>query len=762
MNQNSELLLHHYTENAYLEYAVATVKGRALAQVQDGLKPVQRRILYTMRQLGLDSTAKPVKSARVVGDVLGKYHPHGDQAAYDAMVRMAQTFTLRYPLVIGQGNFGSRDGDSAAAMRYTEAKLAPIAELLLSELNMGTAILSPNYDGTLQEPELLPARLPFLLLNGTMGIAVGLAADVPPHNLREVASAADYLLHHDEASLSDVLTFIKGPDFPDGGELVSSESEIHQVYASGRGSLRCRAKWEREDLARGQWQIVIKELPYQVSTRVILEQLEALTNPQPPSGKKTIMQQQANAKQLALEFLEKAVDESDKDNNTRLVLVPRTSKVDEAQMMAFLLSHTSLECNVSVNMTMVGLDGRPTLKTLLEVLQEWVSYRQTVVRKRTQWQLDGALKRLHILEGRLTVFLRVEEVIQVIREADEPKQSLMSQFGLSDIQAEDILEMRLRQLNRLEGFKLEREMEELKQEVARLNEILASDARLKAVVSEEIRHDALKYGDDRRTQCTPQTKSVFKAHTPKVLAEPLTVVLSENLWLKAYKGHGLDAGGFNLKAQDSVAFTVELSSTDPLYILDSAGRAYTCEASVIPSGRGEGAPLSTFVELQNGAIPIALMVGPPEQEWVFASSNGYGFRAPLKSLSSRNKAGKAFMSLGEGDQVLPPQACPQEGVFYAGLISSENRVLCFDGKDIKQLPGGGKGVQLIALGDSTLKTLALFSQVRLMLDIPAQGRKKARQDIIEDEAAVKWISKRAKKGQAVDPATIVSFVKAKS
>lgn len=711
------IVIHHHAESAYLQYALATVKSRALSDVEDGQKPVQRRILYAMHQLGLTSAAKPVKSARIIGEVLGKYHPHGDTAAYDAMVRQAQNFTLRYPLIDGQGNYGSLDGDTAAAMRYTEARLSPIADLLLSELGKGTVDFTPNYDGSHDEPTLLPARLPFQLLNGGMGIAVGMASDSPPHNLREVADAAALVVQNPDATLQDVLVHVKGPDFPGGGQLISSPEEIEATYRTGRSPLRCRARWVKEDLARGQWQIVITELPYQVSTRKVLEELEVLTNPQPPAGKKTITQQQGNLKQLALEFLEKATDESDKDNPTRLVLVPRTSKVDIDQMMAFLLANTSLEESVPFNMTMIGLDGRPQTKGLLQVLQEWSTFRIETVRRRTTYELDVATKRIHILEGRMVVFLNLDAVIRVIRQAEDPKAELMSAFALTEIQATDILEMRLRQLNRLEGIKIERELEELRAEATRLQALLDSESEMRALVVNEIRADAAKYGDERRT--VVQVAERVTASSPAVRNVPdeeVTVVVSKNLWVKSYRGHGLASDSFAFKAGDGLLAAVETRTVKSIFVMDTKGRVYEVDASQVPTGRGDGSPLSTFIELQDGAKVHAVLVGDADDMYLFGGTYGYGFLASLKSLVTRQRAGKTFLKLqDELERPIPPLLLPKKteaGKFPGYLLcgSTAGRMLAFSADEVNVYENGGKGVRLMDLDDNATVSAVLTAE----------------------------------------------------
>lgn len=708
------VLIHAHAEDAYLQYALATVKGRALADVEDGQKPVQRRILFAMRQLGLTSTTKPVKSARIIGDVLGKYHPHGDSACYDAMVRQAQSFSLRYPLIDGQGNYGSLDGDSPAAMRYTEARLSPFADLLLSELGSGTVDFVLNYDGSMEEPDLLPARLPFMLLNGGIGIAVGMASDSPPHNLREVADAAALVVENPQATLEDVLKHIQGPDFPGGGQLISTPQEVEAAYRTGRSPLRCRARWVREDLARGQFHMVITELPYQVSTKNILEELEVLTNPQPPTGKKFITQQQGYLKQLALEYLERATDESDKDNAIRLVLAPRSNKVDVEQMMAFLLANTSLEVSVPFNMTMIGLDGKPQTKGLLPVLQEWASFRLTTVRRRSTYELDVANKRIHILEGRMTVFLNLDAVIKVVREAEDPKAGLMTAFSLSEIQATDILEMRLRQLNRLEGIKLERELKELSIEAARLQKLLASETSLRALVVSEIRADASKYGDDRRTMVqVAERVTASSAAVRNVPDEEVTVIISKNLWVKAYKGHGLAEDAFAFKAGDAQLSRIETRTVKPFFVMDSKGRVYEVDTSQVPAGRGDGAPLSTFMEMQEGARVHTVLTGAEDDWYLFGGELGYGYLAPLKSLASQKRAGKVFLKLQDNEQPMAPLLLPKRtetGKFpgYVVAGSTEGRMLAFTADEVNVYEAGGKGVKLIDLVDGS-KVSALLN-----------------------------------------------------
>ncbi len=696
----TQLTLHTYAEDAYLQYAIATVKDRALAQVQDGQKPVQRRILYAMHELGLTHDAKPVKCARIVGEVLGKFHPHGDAAAYGALVRMAQDFALRYPLIAGQGNFGSRDGDPAAAMRYTEARLTPIAQLLLDELGQGTVPFQDNYDGTQREPELLPARLPMLLLNGTTGIAVGMASDVPPHNLRELARAAAAAVADPGIAPQALLALVPGPDFPDGGQVISSAADIASAYSSGRGSLRMRARWKVEPLARGQWQVVVTELPYQVSVKRVLEQLDALTNPRPAVGKKAVSQQQANLRQLALEFLEGARDESGKDDRVRLVLVPRSSRVDRDAMMAFLLANTSLEDSVTVNFTTVGLDGRPATRGFAQMLAEWAQFRVRTVHARCAWELEQAHARVHVLEGRMTVLLNLDAVIALIREADAPREALMQRFGLSQIQAEDILEMRLRQLNRLEHLKLEKELETLRAQATRLTRLLQDESALRQVVVAEIEADAERFGDARRTLLEPAERAVTAtALTRSTLDEPITVLVSRSLWVRQRPGHDVDPGSVSYRTGDAEGFVLRGRTAWPVVFLDSKGRVYSVPGADIPAARGDGVPLSTLLEVQDGAHIVHAFTADPDARFVFAGELGYGFVAPLKSCVARPRAGKAFLSLAAQETPLAPVPVPGDDSGLLAAVASDERALAFPLAELKTLAGGGKGVVLMGLGE---------------------------------------------------------------
>jgi len=715
-DDEGSLPLDRYAERAYLAYAMSVVRSRALPQVEDGLKPVQRRILHAMNEMQLAPTSKHVKSARVVGDVIGKYHPHGDSSVYDAMVRIAQDFSLRYPLVDGQGNFGSRDGDSAAAMRYTECRLTPIAELLLSEIDRGTVDFLPNYDGAFQEPQFLPARLPFVLLNGASGIAVGMATEIPPHNLREVAEAACHLIRNPDATLESLLPILPGPDYPGGGQLISSPETIREAYACGRGSLRLRARWHVEELARGQWRVIIDELPHGVSAAGVLAEIEAATNPQPRAGKKDVTQEQKNLKQLILGALDTVRDESSDQSPVRIVLEPRSSRQSREEFMAVLLAHTSLETSSSINLTMIGRNGRPQQKNLLQILKEWIDFRFVTVERRTRHRLDEVDRRIHILEGRAIAFLHIEEVIRVIRESDEPKPALIAAFGLTEIQAEDILEIRLRQLARLEGFKIEKELAELREERDGLQELLDSRAAMTRLILREIREDARKYGDDRRT--------VLEAVAPVAPAEiaapdePVTVILSRNGWVRTRQGHGIDPASISYKAGDHGFTVVETRTTWPLVVIDTHGRAYTVKIPDLPGGRGDGAPLTTFVEFQDGGKPAQVLSADPGGSWLFANSGGFGFICTLADATSRQRAGKAFMTLEKGERVLAP--APALGDWIAA-VSENGRILVFARSEMK-VQAGGRGVIVMALDAHEALAAVAVPAADSVLRIEGAGR----------------------------------------
>ncbi|WP_321929369.1 DNA topoisomerase IV subunit A [Paraburkholderia guartelaensis] len=740
------LTLGHYAERAYLDYAVSVVKGRALPDVCDGQKPVQRRILFAMNEMGLGDNAKPVKSARVVGDVLGKYHPHGDQSAYDALVRLAQDFSMRYPLIDGQGNFGSRDGDGAAAMRYTEARLTPIAKLLLDEIDMGTVDFMPNYDGSFQEPKTLPARLPMLLLNGASGIAVGLATEIPSHNLREVASAAVAMIRNPKLSHAEIMEKLPGPDFPGGGQIISSDAEIAAAYESGRGSLKVRARWKIEDLARGQWQLVVTELPPNTSGQKVLEEIEELTNPKLKLGKKTLTPEQLQSKQTMLALLDAVRDESGKDAPVRLVFEPKTSRIDQAEFVNSLLANTSLESNASLNLVMIGADGRPRQKGISEILGEWIGFRFATVTRRTQHRLTKVDDRIHILEGRMIVFLNIDEVIRIIRESDEPKSALMSAFGLSERQAEDILEIRLRQLARLEKIKIEKELAELREEKAKLEELLANDASMKRLIVKEIEADAKQYGDDRRTLIQQEKRASFEA---RVVDEPVTVVVSQKGWVRALKGHGLDTQGFTFKAGDGLYAAFQCRTPDTLIAWGSNGRVYSVSIANLPGGRGDGVPVTSLIELEAGTHLLHYFAANAEQQLLLASSNGFGFIAKIGDMVSRVKAGKAFMTIDEGCVPLAPMPMLPDALQVA-CLSSGGRLLVFGLDEMKTLSGGGRGVTLMQLDDNEKLVQALAISAAGVVLVGTGRGGKATEDLMAGAVLSPQIGKRARKGRAPD------------
>lgn len=737
------LPLEEYAERAYLEYAMSVVKGRALPDVSDGQKPVQRRILYAMKEMGLTHNAKHVKSARVVGEILGKYHPHGDSSAYEALVRLAQDFTLRYPLIDGQGNFGSRDGDGAAAMRYTEARLTAISDLLLGEIDMGTADFVPNYDGAFQEPKVLPARLPMVLLNGASGIAVGMATEIPSHNLREVAKAAVALIRKPSLEVADLLAHIPGPDFAGGGHIISADKDILSAYETGRGSLRLRARWEVEELARREWRIVVTELPQGVSAQKILTEIEEATNPKVKAGKKSLTQEQNNLKQLMLSVLDKVRDESGQDDPVRLVFEPRSSRQNPDEFMNVLLAHTSLETSASINLVMVGLDGRPQQKNLKQILREWIDFRFATVTRRSRHRLGQVEKRIHILEGRMIAFLRIEEVIRVIREADEPKHDLIAAFGLSETQADDILEIRLRQLARLEGFKIEKELGELKEERDSLDHLLSDEDAMRNLVIDEIKADAKTYGDDRRTLIEATERA---AVTQTVADEPVTIVLSRNGWIRARSGHGVDTATLTFKDGDSLLAMAETRTVRPVILLDGNGRAYTVPAADIPGGRGDGVPVTTLVDLQDGAKIQQMLSADPEAKYLVANSGGYGFIATVKDMVSRVRAGKVFMTLEKGEKVLAPAPVDSMAGAHVAALSDQGRLLVFPLDEVKEL-GKGRGVVLMKLDDrEPMVAVAVAKPGLIVVDGIGRGGKADRVEI-GGSALAEYVLHRARKGK---------------
>ena len=752
--------LASYAQRAYLEYALSVVKGRALPDVCDGQKPVQRRILYSMSRMGLgfggangNTGAKPVKCARVVGDVLGRFHPHGDQAAYDALVRMAQDFSQRYPLIDGQGNFGSRDGDGAAAMRYTEARLAKITSLLLDEIDEGTVGFTPNYDGSTEEPSQLPARLPFALLNGASGIAVGLATEIPSHNLREVADACVALIKNPKLTHDELLALIPGPDYPGGGQITSTAGDIADAYRTGRGSLKVRARWKIEELARGQWQLVVTELPPGVSTQRVLEEIEELTNPKIKAGKKALSLEQTQLKATVLSVLDVVRDESSKDAAVRLVCEPKTSRIQQQELITTLLAHTSLETSSPINLTMIGLDGRPTLKSLRQMLTEWVEFRQTTVERRSQHRLNKVLDRIHILEGRQLVLLNIDEVIAIIRQADEPKAALMARFNLSERQAEDILEIRLRQLARLEAIKIEQELAGLCLEQKGLEEILGNPAALRRLMIKEIEADAKTFADPRRTLIQAEKKAVLEV---KVLDEPVTVVVSEKGWVRARTGHGHEAASFAFKAGDGLYGTFECRTVDTLLAFGSNGRIYSVAVALLPGARGDGQPITSLLELEAGTQLLYYFAGPASATLLLSSSGGYGFVAAVDNMTSRLKAGKAFVTCNEGEVLCRPSVvassaglAPVLPATHVACASTGGRILTFEIGDLKTMSNGGRGLMLIDL--EAKDTLAGAAAYARSVKIEGMGRGgKPRDETLEIRSLNNARAARGRKGKAAD------------
>jgi topoisomerase IV subunit A len=770
---DDSLNLATYAQRAYLEYALSVVKGRALPDVCDGQKPVQRRILYSMSRMGLGfggangtSGAKPVKSARVVGDVLGRFHPHGDQAAYDALVRMAQDFSQRYPLIDGQGNFGSRDGDGAAAMRYTEARLSRITSLLMDEIDMGTVEFIPNYDGSTEEPKQLPARLPFNIMNGASGIAVGLATEIPSHNLREVADACVALIKSPKLTDDELFAIIPGPDYANGGQIISTPADIADAYRTGRGSLKVRARWKIEDLARGQWQLIVTELPPGTSTAKVLEEIEEITNPKVKAGKKSLSQDQLQLKASMLALLDVARDESNKDAAVRLVFEPKTSKIEQNDLITALLAHTSLETTAPINLTAIGIDGRPTLKSLRQMLMEWIEFRAQTIERRSRHRLEKVLDRIHILEGRQIVLLNIDEVIAIIRQSDEPKAALIARFNLSDRQAEDILEIRLRQLARLEAIKIETELKELREEQGKLEEIINSPAALRRLMVKEIEADAKQYGDPakdpRRTLIQAEKKTVVEV---KIIDEAVTVVVSAKGWVRARSGHGHDAASFAFKSGDALYGTFECRTVDTLLAFGSNGRVYSVAVSLLPGARGDGQPITTLVELESGTSLLHYFAGAGAAQLLLSASGGYGFIATVDNMVSRQKAGKAFISCADGETVCKPSpleinmpstqannsavAIKNVVATHVACASTGGRILTFEISELKAMGNGGRGLMLIDLeAKDTLAGAAAYTRSINIIGIGRGG--KDREEQLEIRSLNNARAARGRKGKAAD------------
>jgi topoisomerase-4 subunit A len=669
-----QISLKEYAEKAYLDYSMYVILDRALPNIGDGLKPVQRRIVYAMSELGLKASAKFKKSARTVGDVIGKFHPHGDSAAYEAMVLMAQDFSYRYPLVDGQGNWGSPDDPkSFAAMRYTESRLTAYAEVLLAELGQGTVDWTPNFDATLNEPSVLPARVPNVLLNGTTGIAVGMATDIPPHNLREVVTAAIRMLEKPKSTVRELCEHVVAPDFPTEAEIITPREEIVAMYETGRGSLRMRAVWNRES-----GDLVVTALPYQVSGSRVLEQIA----------------QQMQAKKLPM--VADLRDESDHEDPTRLVIVPRSNRVDVEALMSHLFSSTDLERSYRVNFNMIGVDGRPEVKGLDRILKEWLRFRTTTVRRRLEYRLERVLRRLHILEGYLAAFLNIDEVIHIIRTEDKPKPVLMQRFKLSDEQAEAILDLKLRHLARLEEMKIRGEQDELSAERDQLQKILGSEARLKTLIKNELLEVAEQFGDDRRSVLVARDEARAFTELDLMTTDPVTVVMSEKGWIRAAKGHDIDPATLSYKSGDGYKMSVCGRTNQPVVILDSTGRAYTVPTHNLPSARSQGEPLTGRTNPPSGATFEGIMNGSEQSMYLLASDAGYGFVARLGDLQTKNRAGKAALSLPKGSKVLQPAAVPEVEGLYVAAVSNEGRLLIFPLQDLPQL-ARGKGLKIISI-----------------------------------------------------------------
>lgn len=714
---NTESLpIQIFTEQAYLDYSMYVILDRALPHVADGLKPVQRRIVYAMSELGLTATAKYKKSARTVGDVLGKYHPHGDSACYEAMVNMAQKFSYRYPLIDGQGNWGSPDDPkSFAAMRYTESRLTPYANSMLSELGQGTVDWTPNFDGTLDEPELLPVRLPSVLLNGAMGIAVGMATNIPPHNLKEVTAACIHLLDNPDADLDEIMQFIKGPDYPTEAEIITSPSEIKKAYLQGTGSVKMRAQYVVEDD-----NIVITALPHQVSGAKILEVLGA------------------QMQQKKLPMIDDLRDEADHENPCRLVIIPKQKKTDVDGLMSHLFATTDLEKSYQINMNMIGLNGKPEVKGLRKILTEWLVYRRQTVTRRLEYRLKKVLDRLHILEGLMVAFLNIDEVIRIIREEEEPKAALMAQFGLTDVQADAILDLRLRHLAKLEETKIRGEQNELMAERKTLEDTLASDVLMKNLIKSELVSDMEKFGDDRRSQLVERQSSQAMGAVELVANEPVTVILSEKGWIRSAKGHGFDPSGLSYRAGDRFLTTLNARTTNPVAVFDDTGRVYNISAHDLPSAKSQGEPLTGRLNPAQGVSFGHLLTGEPDDWFLLASNGGYGFRVQFKELLTKSKAGKPAITLKEGESMLPPlRINPEEN--SVAMLTNDNKLLLVAYEEIPEL-AKGRGNKLIQLKDFPTEKLDS------MLSAKPETVIMVNQHRLEGAALDKFRGSRAKKG----------------
>ncbi|HEX2200303.1 MAG TPA: DNA topoisomerase IV subunit A [Burkholderiales bacterium] len=737
--------IEQHASQAYLGYAVSTVKSRALPEIADGLKPVQRRILYAMGDTpgGAQSFSK---CARYVGEVLGKYHPHGDSSTYEALVHLAQPFSMRYPLIDGQGNFGSRDGDAPAAYRYTEAKLSRFSELLLSEIGEGTVDFIKNYDGKFDEPVLLPARLPFGLLNGSFGIPVGFSTRIPSHNLKEVAAAAAHVIRHPRAKVEDVLEHMPGPDFPGGGQIISPPAEIRQAYETGRGSLVLKCRWETEQLARGQWRVVVSELPHGVSVKQVMEEIEALANPKPGLGRKEVTQEQRRMKQFILDQIDQGGvrDESDRKSKLRLVIEPRSSRQSPEELMAALLVHTSLETRYAVNLTWLGLDGLPETKGILDVLREWGEFRVATVRRRTQFRLARVQERHEIVTGRLAAYAKIDDIIKLIRASEdqaEAKEKLRSKFKFSERQAQDIVDLRLGQLTRLDGIKLNEERKALESQRKELKSLLEDDKELKKLVVSELHDDAKKYGDARRTLIKPEERAQVER---TVVQEPITVILSQKGWIRARTGHALDLSSLTFKDGDALLQTLECKTTDPLIVLAASGKSFTLDAAAIPTGRGDGTPVNTLVNSGSDDI-VWMRSGDLGQKLLMNSSAGLGFVCKLGDLVTKTRQGKDFMKVEAGARAQPPALVSHPLI---AALSSDARLLVFALDEVPERPNGGVGVQLLALPENATLASVLGTDGKSLV---VSGFKRARKAAtLNQKQIAEHLGRRAQRGKLPD------------
>lgn len=747
-DKNEFLELRNYAEEMYLGYSLAVIKERALPFLTDGQKPVQRRVLYAMKELGIKFDAPPKKSARVVGDVIGKYHPHGDTSVYEAMVRMSQNWNLRYPLIDGQGNFGSRDGDGAAAMRYTEARLTKFAEsVLLDELKMGTVNFKSNYDNTMVEPDAMPSKLNMLLLNGATGIAVGMACDIPSHNMRELTDVTVEAISNPKITHERIMEIIKGPDYPTGGQIIDSQEKINTVYEKGQGVLRVRAKWKVEKKARGQWQVVINELPPNASTASILSNIDKITNPPVKKGKDG-KAKKPSAKVLAdknflLNTLDQAIDDSDKDSPVRLILVPKSSKVDPDDFVHSILNKIGLEESVKVNFTMVGIDGQAKLKSIKETILEWIEHRFGVLTKRTEFSLKKTQDRIHVLEGRLLAFLNIDEVIKIIKNSDEPKEELMKKINVSEVQAEDILEIKLRQLAKLEGIKIEKDLEQLKKDEKKYLGLLSSKTKMNNLMKKEIQEETAKFEDERRT-LIKEAEAIKVSAISTIVEEDVTVIITKNGWLTSRKGHQISLDSLQLKESDKVAYCLEGKNSQNVAVLSSSGRIFNLKTIDIPNGKN-------FIHIERlcdlkGANVIHAWYAK-ESDYLVYNNDGYGFITEGGSLQTKNKAGKAFMNLPNEDSEIkvPILLRKEDEDKWVSIITNDNRLLCFTMKELRELKKleKGKGYQLVKLVDNVkIDELKIIDPNKYYVK---DGRKKLKLNENEDV----FLSKRARRGKII-------------